>query len=293
MSNGLPPVLYRCWSTKSAGDLRSRKNCSRNSSSTEISMVAHPPRSCRRRPTSSELSMSPIKRFLTKKMHEMLRLHSSPETDPRTKIYHAKDFAMGSGSSEEEANMFKNEYIFLWEVPDDNVIHTVSMDLVIARGFTLPGLHVGRPLPSSSDLRRAIVDHGNQLSLFERGYLCGTAACMFGVRAPVYDIALGVSCWGRGRPYIIDRATEEAIQDRMITVAEDLEEEGELEFLVSELSCLEDTHDEAIMEIGWELQNGHDVEDLQALLANEESKITGHRQKIAGRVEAVYQRLGF
>ncbi|KAG9648244.1 purine and uridine phosphorylase, partial [Aureobasidium melanogenum] len=54
----------------------------------------------------------------------------------------------------------------------------------------------------------------------------------------------------------------------------------------------EDTHDEVIMEIGWELQNGHDVEDLQALLTNEELKITGHRQKIAGRVEAVYQRLG-
>lgn len=86
---------------------------------------------------------------------------------------------------------------------------------------------------------------------------------------------------------------EEAIQDQIITVAEDLEEEGELEFPMSELSCLEDTHDEAIMEIGWELQNGHDVEDLQALLTNEELKITGHRQKIADRVEAVHQRLGW
>ncbi|KAG9573406.1 hypothetical protein KCV04_g24653, partial [Aureobasidium melanogenum] len=152
---------------------------------------------------------------------------------------------------------------------------------------------------SSSDLRRAIIDHGNQLSLFERGYLCGTAACMFGIRAPIYNIASEMSrCVCQGvdddeRKNTIRKVREEAIQDRIVTVTEDLEEEGELEFLVSELSCLEDTHDEAIMEIGWELQNGHDVEDLQALLANEESKITGHRQKIAGRVEAVYQRLGF
>ncbi|KAG9573408.1 hypothetical protein KCV04_g24652, partial [Aureobasidium melanogenum] len=121
---------------------------------------------------------------------------------------------------------------------------------------------------------------------------------MFGIRAPIYDIASKMSrCVCQGvdddeRKNTIRKVREEAIQDRIVTVAEDLEEEGELEYLVSELSCLEDTHDEAIMEIGWELQNGHDVEDLQALLANEELKITGHRQKIAGRVEAVYQRLG-
>ncbi|THY83112.1 hypothetical protein D6C93_08985 [Aureobasidium pullulans] len=312
MPNNIPDILYRCWSTKSASDLRSRKvhNGVRPHHFTRAGLLQEFQQHRNlysRTPTAFVSTTSKFLRALHiayKKMwlgedeRDIMIAFFTTQADAQTKIYHAKDFAIGSGSSEEEANMFKNEYIFLWEVPDGNVIHTVSMDLVIARGFALPGLHIGRPLPSSSDLRRAIIDHGNQLFLCERGYLCGTAACMFGIRAPIYDIASEISrCVCQGvdddeRKNTIRKAREEAIQDRIITVAEDLEEEGELEFLVSELSCLEDMHDEAIMEIGWELQNGHDVEDLQALLANEELKITGHHQKIAGRVEAVYQRLG-
>lgn len=313
MSNNIAPVLHRCWSTKSASDLRSSKvhNGVRPHHFTRAGLLQEFQQHRNlygRTPTAFVSTTSNFLRALHiafKKMwlgedeRDIMIAFFTTQADAQTKIYPARDFAIESESSEEEIKNFQNEYILLWEVPDDNVIHIISMDLVIARGFALPGLHVGRPLPSSSDLRRAIIDHGNQLSLFERGYLCGTAACMFGIRAPIYNIASEMSrCVCQGvdddeRKNTIRKVREEAIQDRIVTVTEDLEEEGELEFLVSELSCLEDTHDEAIMEIGWELQNGHDVEDLQALLANEESKITGHRQKIAGRVEAVYQRIGF
>ncbi|KAH0360785.1 hypothetical protein KCU65_g9176, partial [Aureobasidium melanogenum] len=306
MSNNIPDVLYRCWSTKSASDSRSGKvrRGVRPHDFTQAELLQEFQQHRNlysRTPTAFVSTTSNFLRALHiayKKMwlgedkQDIMIAFFTNKTDAQTRIYPAKDFAIESGSSEEEANQFKNEYIFLWEVPDDNVIHVVSLDLVIARGFALPGLHVGRPLPSSSDLRRAIVDHGNQLSLFERGYLCGTAACMFGVRAPVYNIALDVSCWGRGRPYIVDQAIEEAIQDRKITVAEDLGEQGEPEYSMLELGCLEDTHDDAVMEIGWELQNCHDVEDLQALLTNEQLKIAGDRQRMAARIEFTYQGVG-
>ncbi|KAG9922342.1 hypothetical protein KCV05_g9144, partial [Aureobasidium melanogenum] len=313
MSNNIPDVLYRCWSTKSASDSRSGKvrRGVRPHDFTQAELLQEFQQHRNlysRTPTAFVSTTSNFLRALHiayKKMwlgedkRGIMIAFFTNRPDAQTKIYPAQDFAIESGSSEEEVKNFENEYIFHWEVPDDNVIHIISMDLVIRRGFALPGTRTGQLFPSLSELRSAMKDYGDQLSPFERGYLCGTAACMFGIRAPIYDIAYDMSRWARADAYnakgwkIVDKMREEAIQDRIVTVAEDLEEEGELEFLVSELSCLEDTHDEAIMEIGWELQNGHDVEDLQALLANEESKITGHRQKIAGRVEAVYQRLGF
>ncbi|KAG9688127.1 hypothetical protein KCV03_g9990, partial [Aureobasidium melanogenum] len=313
MSNNIPDVLYRCWSTKSASDLRSSKvhNGVRPHHFTRAGLLQEfqqhrnlysPTPTAFVSTTSNFLRALHIaykKMWLGEDEQDIMIAFFTTRADARTKIYPAQGFAIESGSSEKEVKYFENEYVFLWKVPDDNVIHIVSMDLVIRRGFALPGTRTGQLFPGLSELRSAMKDYGDQLSPFERGYLCGTAACMFGIRAPIYDIAYDMSRWARAGAYnakgwkVVDKMREEAIQDRIVTVAEDLAEEGELEFLVSELSCLEDTHDEAIMEIGWELQNGHDVEDLQALLANEESKITGHRQKIAGRVEAVYQRLGF
>jgi hypothetical protein len=312
MSNNLPPVLYRCWSMESAGDLKSGKvhNGVRPHHFTRAGLLQEFQQHRNLYSSTPTAFVSTTSNFLRalhiayKKMwlgedeRDIMIAFFTTRADARTKIYPAQDFVIESGSSEEEVKDFENEYIFLWEVPDDNVIHIVSMDLVIRRGFALPEIRPGHLFPSLSELRSAMKDYGDQLSPFERGYLCGTAACMFGIRAPIYDIAYEMSRWARAGAYddgsweVVDKISEEAILDRMITVAEDLEEQGELELLMSELSCLEDTHDEAVMEIAWELQNGHDVRDLQALLTNEELKITNYRQKIAGRMEAVYQRLG-
>ena len=62
---------------------------------------------------------------------------------------------------------------------------------------------------------------------------------------------------------IADQAIEEALRNRMITVAEDLKDRGELEHLTIDLSCLEDTHDQTIMEIGWDLQSCCHAETLE------------------------------
>ena len=97
---------------------------------------------------------------------------------------------------------------------------------------------------------------------------------MFGVRAPVYDIALKMSCLVRGRPYIIDQAIEEVNQDNMTTVAVDLGKQGCLKVLMFDLSCMDHTHDATIMDIGWELQNCHYTGILHARLRIEELKIT-------------------
>jgi hypothetical protein len=87
----------------------------------------------------------------------------------------------------------------------------------------------------------------------------------------------------------VNLATEEAIRDRMTTAAEDLRDQGEVEYLTFEIDCLEDTHDETIMEIGWELQDYHHAGSLQARLRSEELKIMSYRLRSANRIETAYQ----
>jgi len=86
-------------------------------------------------------------------------------TDAQTRAYPARDSAIGSGSSEEEADNFVNESFSSENVPDDNVIHVVPVDLVIRRGFARLRIRTGQPFPSLSNLGSAFVHHEDQLTL--------------------------------------------------------------------------------------------------------------------------------
>jgi hypothetical protein len=312
MTTNIQSVLFRCWSPKCAGGLRSGKIhegvCRHNFTAAGLLQEFQEHRNLfNRTPTAF---VSTTSNFLRALHIAYRRIHNGEDarqikiafltsgTDAQTRIHPARDFAIRSGGPEEEADNFANKYLFLWNVPDDNVMHVVSMDRVIRRGFALPRIRTGQPFPSLSELRRAIVDRRDQLALFERGYVCGSDACMFGLRAPVHEIASQMSCWVRGGACsaksrtIVDQAIEDAIQDRMTTVAEDLEDQGEVEYLTFEIGCLEDTHDETIMEIGWELQNFHHAGSLQARLRSEELQIMSYRLRSAVRIETAYQHVG-
>jgi hypothetical protein len=78
----------------------------------------------------------------------------------------------------------------------------------------------------------------------------------------------------------------------MTTAAEDLRDQGEVGYLTFEIDCLEDMHDETIMEIGWEVQDCHHVGTLQDRLRSEELKIVSYRLRSANRIEAAYQHVG-
>lgn len=308
MTTNIPSILFRCWSPKSAGGLRSGKSHTgvRQHNFTAAELLQESQKHSNLHSNIPTAFVSTTSNFLRALHIAYHKIHDGEDaqqikiafltsrTDAQTKVYPARDLAIKSGSSEEEADNFVNEYLFLWDVPDDNVIHVVSMDLVIRRGFALPRIHTGHPFPSLSDLRRAFVDRRDHLAPFERGYSCASDACMFGLRAPFHEIASQMSRWVRGRAYsakgwrIVDQAIEEAIQDRMTTAAEDLRDQGEIENLTFELDCLEDTHDDTTMEIGWELQNCRHVGSLQARLRSEELKIRICRL----RIETVYQHVG-
>jgi hypothetical protein len=193
MATNIQSVLFRCWSPKSAGGLRSGKLhngvCQHDFTATKLLQEFQEHRNFyNRTPTAS---VSTTSNFLRALHIAYRRIHSGEDarqikiafltsgTNAQTRVYPARDFAIRSGGSEEEADNFRNEYLFLWNVPDDNVMHVVSMDLVIRREFALPRNRTGQPFPSLSDPRRAIVDRRDQLAPFERGYVCGSDACMF------------------------------------------------------------------------------------------------------------------
>jgi hypothetical protein len=312
MTTNIPSILFRCWSSKSAGGLRSGKSrigvSQHNLTAAELLQESQKHSNLHSDiPTAFVSTTSNFLRALHIAYH---KIHNGEDarqiriafltsrTDAQTKIYPARDLAIKSGSSEEEADNFVNEYLFLWNVPDDNVVHVVSVDLVIQRGFALPRLRTGQPFPGLSDLRRAFVYHRDQLAPFERGYSCASDACMFGLRAPVHRIASQMSRWVGDGAYnrtsweIVDQAIEEAIHDRMTTAAEDLRDQGEVEYLTFEIDCLEDTHDETIMEIGWELQNCQHAGSLQARLRGEDLKIMSYRLRSAYWIETAYQHIG-
>jgi hypothetical protein len=182
MTTNIPSFLFRCWSPKSAGDLSSGKshNGVRQHKFTAAGLLQEFQEHRNLYNRTPTAFVSTTSNFLGALHVAIQRVHDGEDarqikiafltsrTDADTRIYPARDFAIRSGSSEEEADNFVNEYLFLWNVPDDNVIHVVSMDLVIRREFALNRIRTGQPFPSLSDLRRALVDHRDQLTPFER-----------------------------------------------------------------------------------------------------------------------------
>jgi hypothetical protein len=91
--------------------------------------------------------------------------------------------------------MFKNEYIFVWEIPEKYIIHKVSVQTLLEHGLNTKrysGYFNGiRQLPSAFLLRQEIaeqiLDPSN--SGYDIGLTLGFMAQHFGARAVVCDIA--------------------------------------------------------------------------------------------------------
>jgi hypothetical protein len=179
MTENIPPVLFRSWFPDSAGGLESGKlhHGVRRDNFTAAGLLEEFQEHRNLYNRTPTAFVSTTSNFLRALHIAIQRVYDGEDTrqikiefltsrtDAQTKIYPARDFAIKSGSSEEEAENFVNEYLFLWNVPNDNVIHVVSMDLVIRRGFALPRIHTGHSFPSLSDLRRAFVDRRDHLAL--------------------------------------------------------------------------------------------------------------------------------
>jgi hypothetical protein len=289
MTTNIQLVLPRCWSPKSAGDLSSEKSQTGvREHSVTVGGLLQESQGYRnlydRTPTAFVSTTSNFLRALHiafqriyngKDARHIKIAFITSKTDAQTRIYSARDFAIRSGSSEEEADNFGDEYLFLWNVPDDNVIHVISIDFVIRRAFALPRVRTRKTFPNLSDLRRASANHTDQLAPFERGYSCVSDACMSGLRVTVHRIASQMP-YPRSDDYCGGRH-ERSRGGRVPRIRNRLPR---------------GTYDETIMEIGWEMQNCQHAGSLQARLRGEKLKIMSYRLRRTNRIETAYQHIG-
>lgn len=117
---------------------------------------------------------------------------SVPHENKHT-YYHAEHLAQETGH--ENPRVFTNEFIFVGEIPEEYIIHKVSVQTLLDRGFDMKRScgysNDIEQLPRSSLLRQQIAKH--ILDPSNSGYHIGLSleymARHFGARAVVYDIA--------------------------------------------------------------------------------------------------------
>ncbi len=117
---------------------------------------------------------------------------SVPYKDKAT-YHHAEYLAQEIG--QDETDMFKDEYIFEWEIPERCIAHKVSVQTLLERGFTMEHYceysNNKRQLPPAYLLRQEMAKHilDPAHGGYDIGVSLGFMARCFGARAPVRDIA--------------------------------------------------------------------------------------------------------
>jgi hypothetical protein len=115
---------------------------------------------------------------------------SVPHKDKAT-YYHAEYLAREIG--QDKTNMFKDEYIFEWEVPEKYIVHKVSVQTLLERGLKMERYceysNNERQLPSAYLLRQDIAKHilNPANGGYDIGMSLGSMARCFRARAPVRD----------------------------------------------------------------------------------------------------------
>lgn len=117
---------------------------------------------------------------------------SVPHKDKGT-YHHAEYLARKIG--QDKTDMFKDEYIFEWEIPEKYIAHKVSVQNLLGRGFTMERYcecsNNKRQLPPAyllrQDIAKRILDPTN--GGYDIGMSLAFVARCFGARAPVRDIA--------------------------------------------------------------------------------------------------------
>jgi len=117
---------------------------------------------------------------------------SVPHKD-RSIYHHAEHLAREIG--QDKTAIFKDKYIFEWEIPEKYIVHKISIQTLVERGLDMERycryFNGGRRLPPAFLLRQKIAEHilDPSNSGYDIGLSLGFMARHFGARAVVCDIA--------------------------------------------------------------------------------------------------------
>ena len=107
-----------------------------------------------------------------------------PQTGTLSAYYSAKDLAEEAGFG--NADYFRSEYLFDWEIEEKYVEHIVSLQTLIERGI---GRYIDLEIMGMSSLQQRLEERIRLLDGFESGLYFARIAQCFGARAPVSGIA--------------------------------------------------------------------------------------------------------
>jgi hypothetical protein len=104
--------------------------------------------------------------------------------------HHAEGLAQDKKFQNAEA--FKYEYVFEWEIPQEHVAHRVSVKTLIDRGIeSMIGPHyLAKGFLSFKELRNALVKEILDSDPYGIGRWVGSLALTFGARAYTWEIAI-------------------------------------------------------------------------------------------------------
>ena len=193
--------LYRCYSDSSAGGLISGKDKDGRSLSNaalhsefinHVQLRAQNPTAL---VSASNRLIDTLRRAFSK-LYEDKEISSKiwiafiyvPDVDKHV-FHHAEGLAKILELPNSER--FRYEYIFEWDIPKKYLIHKVSVETLVERGFDMKEYLIGNALPPTSILRGEFSKRVLEPSKggYHIGLDLGFLARCFGARAPVRQIA--------------------------------------------------------------------------------------------------------
>lgn len=318
MSSTIPEILYRSWSSTSAGGLKCGKlqQGGQRSDLTPGDLIEEFDQHRQLWDDEPTALISTTSNFLRALHIAYSKAHDGEDpkditiafiTKPyssSTKIHQARELLSCLTNDEQELEKYNNEYLLEWEIPGDHIIHTVSLGVLYWRNFDLAaGIPRHCEFPSLSDFRIHIAQDDAPKESYTAGYVFGVAACHFGLRAPVGEIAVQMFKWSmteeesEGYWCEIYSGIGEGIEWKVAAARECESYEAfgqELLGLENELEVLEDVYWDNIVELASEQEQDPDQNyHWDALTFLQHQPFEGQRRKILDRAKEIYTRIGY
>lgn len=218
------------------------------------------------------------------------------------RVHCGYDCARDLNLAEEECRLYRNEFLFEWQIPDACVIKEISLHTLKQRGLDLNML-IGEDALCSiaengfanlSGFRDFVVSKWQDADYFNTCYSCARMALCFGSDAPWQEIYDNTLNWTRVQrsPLMMG----EAFQDANLDYSLDLDEKlTEYEALFGEAALeLDDLYDAHVDNVGELICNfGDETLTLEKHLDAERTRFAAAQAVVERSIAQMYVEIGF
>lgn len=311
MTAAAPDLLFRCCSSTSVGRLDSGKFKLRANRITlrneellsEFCVHSRPWEATQTALVSTTINCLRVFHLAFNKLFEgedadqIELVFIMPDLDASVKLHCAEDIASQLHWPEEHGRLYRREYLFEWHIPESVIVHRITMDTLLCRGFGLQRL-CGRTtfedFPKFLDFQNLIRSHWKGVCLFDRGYKAAAAACLFGhhsLTGRLADEMLGLTSnrypYGRVREGI-----EDAFESYASSIGDGLMVyKVELEDLSQAVALLDHEHVIEVEKI--QCRHRDQTDDVERVMIMLEKQHQSHRAALETRLADIHLDIGY